>query len=138
MWAREILLAIIGLSAGLVVAGGLFAFLSSLGVVSDIADRTHTGSHIMLYEDSMVLGGIIGNVYFIYQCSIPGGIWFQSVFGTFAGIFVGCWSLSLAETLNVFPIFIRRVKLLHCVPYIIAGMALGRGIGAIIYFVKGW
>ena len=42
MWAREVLLAVIGLSAGLIVAGGLFAFIASLGVVSDIADRTHT------------------------------------------------------------------------------------------------
>ena len=47
MWAKEILLAIIGLSAGLIVAGGLFAFIASLGVVSDIADRTHTGSKVM-------------------------------------------------------------------------------------------
>ena len=138
MWAKEILLAVIGLSAGLVVAGGLFAFLASLGVVSDIADRTHTGSHIMLYEDSMIVGGIIGNLFFIYQLSALGGVWLQGIYGMFAGIFVGCWSMSLAETLNVFPIFVRRVKLLQGVPYIILGMALGKGIGSLIYFIKGW
>lgn len=138
MWAKEILLAVIGLSAGLVVAGGLFAFLASLGVVSDIADRTHTGSHILLYEDSATLGGMIGNLFFIYRLQIPGGVWFQTVFGTFTGIFVGCWALSLAETLNVFPIFIRRVKLLQCVPYIILGIAIGKGIGSVIYFYNGW
>ena len=89
MWAKEILLAVIGLSAGLIVAGGLFAFLSSLGVVSDIADRTHTGEHILLYEDATTLGGIIGNLFFIYQLRIPGGVWFQYIFGSFTGIFVG-------------------------------------------------
>lgn len=138
MWAKEITLGIIGLSAGLIVSGGLFAFLSSLGVVSDIADRTHTASKILLYEDATTLGGILGNLFFIYQWNVPRGMWIQPVFGSFAGIFVGCWALSLAETLNVFPIFIRRVKLVRCVPYIILGIAIGKGIGSIIYFFLGW
>ena len=55
MWGKEILLAVISLSAGLIVSGGLFAFISSLGVVGDIADRTHTGKHILLYEDATIL-----------------------------------------------------------------------------------
>ena len=71
MWAAQILLAIIGLSAGVAVAGGLFSFVIGLGVVSDFADRTHTGEHVLLYEDSVALGGILGNIFFIYQISIP-------------------------------------------------------------------
>ena len=89
MWAKEVLLAVIGLSAGLIVAGGLFAFIASLGVVSDIADRTHTGSKILLYEDATTLGGIVGNLGFSYQINLPGGVWLQVVFGLFVGIFVG-------------------------------------------------
>lgn len=138
MWVKEVLLAVIGLSAGLIVAGGLFAFIASLGVVSDIADRTHTGSKVLLYEDATTLGGIFGNLFFIYQWQIPRGAWLQPVFGTFAGIFVGCWAVSLAETLNVFPIFIRRVKLVRCIPYIILGIAIGKGIGSLVYFFLGW
>ena len=138
MWAREVLLAVIGLSAGLIVAGGLFAFIASLGVVSDIADRTHTGSKILLYEDATTVGGILGNLIFIYRIPIPGGTLLQIVVGLFTGIFVGCWALSLAETLNVFPIFIRRVKLVRCIPYIILGIAIGKGIGSLIYFFLGW
>ena len=53
MWAQNILLAVIGLSAGVIVANGLFSFVIELGVVSDLADRTHTGEHILLYEDSV-------------------------------------------------------------------------------------
>ena len=138
MWAKEAILAIIGLSSGLIVAGGLFAFIASLGVVSDIADRTRTGSKVLLYEDAMTVGGILGNLFFIYQWRIPNGAWLQPIFGTFVGIFVGCWALSLAEALNVFPVFIRRVKLVRCVPYIILGIAVGKGIGSLIYFFLGW
>lgn len=138
MWGKEILLAVIALSAGLVVAGGLFAFLASLGVVSDLADRTHTGEHILLYEDATVVGGTLGNLFFLYQLKIPGGVWLQGIFGLFVGLFVGCWAMSLAETLNVFPIFIRRIKLVQCVPYIILSVAIGKGIGSLIYFFLGW
>ena len=46
--------------------------------------------------------------------------------------------MTLAEILNIFPIFIRRVKLLRAIPYIIAGIAFGKGIGSLIYFWKGW
>lgn len=138
MWVREALLAVIGLSAGIVVAGGLFSFIIGLGVVSDFADRTHTGEHILLYEDSVALGGILGNIFWVYQISIPGGAWLVPVFGLLGGIFVGCWSMALAEILNVFPIFIRRVKLLRFIPYLILGIAFGKGFGAVLFFVKGW
>ena len=57
MWMQQLWLAVIGLSAGAVVAGGVFSFIIGLGVVSDFADRTHTGEHIRLYEDAIALGG---------------------------------------------------------------------------------
>ena len=134
MWAVQILMAVIGLSAGMVVAGGLFSFISGLGVISDFADRTHTGEYIMLYEDSVALGGILGNLFFIYQIEIPYGAWIVPVFGLFGGIFVGCWSMALAEILDVFPIFVRRVKLLRGIQYVILGVALGKGLSAFLFF----
>ena len=48
MWAGQIFLGILGMSAGVVVAGGLFSFIVELGVISDFADRTHTANHILL------------------------------------------------------------------------------------------
>ena len=134
MWAAQIILAVLGLSAGFAVAAGLFSFIIGLGVISDFADRTHTGEHILLYEDSVALGGMLGNIFWVYHLTIPGGGWFLPVFGIFAGIFVGCWSMALAEILDVFPIFIRRVKLLRGIQYLILGIALGKGIGAFVFF----
>lgn len=138
MWAAQILLALIGLSAGMIVAGGLFSFISGLGVISDFADRTHTGEHILLYEDSVALGGIVGNIIFIYQLNIPHGTWLVPVFGLFGGIFVGCWAMALAEILNVFPIFIRRVRLVRGIQWLILGVAIGKGIGALVFFYNRW
>lgn len=138
MWVKQLLLAVIGLSAGITVAAGLFSFIISLGVVSDFADRTHTGKHVLMYETSVALGGILGNIFIIYNIPIGMGEVLVPVFGLLAGIFAGCWAMALAEILNVFPIFIRRVKLLKCIPYIILSMAIGRGVGALIFFFNRW
>ncbi len=138
MWGLQIILAVIGLSAGIVVAGGLFSFIIGLGVISDFADRTHTGEHILLYEDAVAWGGILGNIFFVFQVELPGAGWLLPIFGALAGIFVGCWAMALAEMLNVFPIFIRRVKLVRCVPWAILGTALGKGAGALVFFMNRW
>lgn len=138
MWARQIVLAIIGLSSGMIVAAGLFSFITGLGVVSDLADRTHTGGHVLLYEDAVTLGGILGNVFFIFQIAIPKGGWLLPVFGLLAGIFTGCWAMALAEMLDVFPIFVRRTRLLRVIPWAILGTALGKCAGSFLFFYQRW
>lgn len=138
MLGRQIVLAIIGLSSGILVAGGLFGFVVSLGVISDFADRTHTGSKVRLYERALAIGGSLGNIIYLYNIPIHSGSWLLAIFGIFAGIFVGGWAMALAETLNVFPIFMRRAKLVGGIPYIILSIALGKGIASIIYFFNGW
>lgn len=138
MWIRQVCLAIIGLSSGALVAGGLFGFIVSLGVVSDFADRTHTGNRILLYENAVMVGGALGNLAYVYHFPIPGGSVVMGIFGIFSGVFVGCWAMALAEILNVFPIFVRRFQIVRSIPYLILSIAIGKGIGSIIYFFFGW
>ena len=42
-------LALIGISAGMVVAGGVFSFIVELGVISDFADRMKIWFLLVLY-----------------------------------------------------------------------------------------
>ena len=107
-------------------------------MISDFADRTHTGEHVLLYEDAVSVGGILGNIFFLFQVSVPGAGWFLPVFGLLAGIFTGCWAMALAEMLEVFPIFVRRIKLLRCIPWAILGTAIGKGVGSLIFFYQRW
>ena len=44
---EELVLALVGLSAGAAVAGGLFSFIVELGVIADFADRTQTNCFSM-------------------------------------------------------------------------------------------
>lgn len=133
-----ILLAFIGLSAGIVIAGGLFSFIASLGVISDLADRTHTGKHVKIYEDAVTLGGTIGNIFYMFRLQIPlTEAWFVPL-GIFIGIFVGCEIMALAEVLNIFPVFVRRVKLIKYVPYFILMVAIGKAVGEMIFAFYKW
>ena len=138
MWVNQIILAVIGLSGGLVVAGGLFSFIIELGVIADFADRTHTGNRILLYEDCVALGGIAGNLISVYQIHIPNGAWLLPVFGLLSGVFVGCWAMALAEILNVFPVFVRRLKIVRYISVIVLSVAVGKGIGSFIFFFNRW
>lgn len=138
MWAAQILLAAVGISAGLAVAAGLFSFIVELGVVADFADRTHTGDKLLFYENCVALGGIAGNILYVFHISIPLGPVLLAVFGLFAGIFVGCWSMALAEILNVFPVFMRRVGIARFMAVFVISMAVGKGIGACLFFARGW
>ena len=65
-------LALIGISAGMVVAGGVFSFIVELGVISDFADRTHTAKHILFYEDMVSAGAVLGNLFQIFEVHLPG------------------------------------------------------------------
>lgn len=138
MWVKQILMALIGLSAGSIVAGGLFGFVVSLGIVSDFADRTGTANRIGLYEDAIAVGGILGNLVLLYDIPLTAISPLMGVFGIFSGIFVGCWALALAEVLNVFPIFLRRINVTKGIGFVILGIAIGKVLGALVYFFFGW
>ena len=138
MWAAQVLLALIGASAGLAAAAGLFSFIVELGVVADFADRTHTGDQLLFYEDCVALGGIAGNILYVFHIGVPLGAPLLAVFGLFAGIFAGCWAMALAEILNVFPVFMRRARIVRYLTAFVTSMAIGKGFGACLFFFRGW
>lgn len=116
------------------MAGGLFALLIALGVISRFAGKTHTAQYIFYYEDATAIGGILGTIISIYQFPIPVGMVGVVFFGLFAGIFTGAWAMALTEIVDTIPIFSRRIRLKTGMPWIILAMALGRSTGALIYY----
>ncbi len=138
MWMQKILLIFIGISFGITAAGGLFAFIVELGVVADFADRTHTGKKIKIYEDCIAAGGITGTILSLFPITFQVGKIVLLVLGLFAGIFVGCWAMALAEILNVYPIFSRRLKFVRYVWAVIVSIAVGKGMGALLILSQKW
>ena len=138
MWISQLLCAVIGLSCGLIVAGGVFALITSIGVIPRMAGKSHTGKYVRVYEMSVFFGGCIGNIIFIYKVSLPLGILSVALFGLFSGVFVGCLATSLAETLNTTAVFSRRINLTMGMGFIILCLALGKFFGSMMYFYHYW
>ena len=134
---KNLLLFFIGVSSGSIIAAGIFAFITVLGLIPRIADRTHTAGRIHLYETLIVLGGTAGNIVDLYEVPMAGGVLVCLLYSVSSGIFVGCLVMSIAETLNAFPVFVRRIRMSVGIQYAILAMALGKMFGSLYYFIKG-
>ncbi|MDO5521184.1 MAG: stage V sporulation protein AB [bacterium] len=125
----------IGFSGGVIVAAGLYAFITLLQVVQRLAARTGTANQIDFYEDSIMVGGILGNLVSIFEFRIPFTILFLTIYGFFSGIFVGCFAIALAEVIDVFPAISRRISIKMGVSFLVLCIALGKGVGAFYQLV---
>ncbi len=152
-WFEKIILGVVGLAGGLGVSGGVFTSLIAVGLIPRFAGKTHTAKHIFLYEEMVVCGTILGGLIsvffpFLDIVGLAGrvpvlkevypyiAVVILIIFGLFAGIFVGCLALAIAEMLDSIPIFSRRMKFRHGVGIVILCMAIGKTVGSLIYFGK--
>lgn len=135
MWIREGFIIVIGLSSGFVIAGGLYSFITMVGVLTRLATRTKTADRIMLYEDVATIGAAVGNCFSLLPFPLPFGGVLLIAYGIFTGIFVGCLAIALAEVLNVIPTFARRVRLKKGLAWILVSMGAGKLVGTLIQIV---
>lgn len=150
---ENVFLGLLGTAAGLGVSGGVFTTLIAIGLIPRFAGKTHTADHIFMYEEMVVCGTLFGGIVSIFFPFINIEAWinqtkslqmiypyvsigFLCVFGLFAGIFVGCLALAIAEMLDSIPIFARRMKFRHGIGVVVLCMALGKTIGSFLYFWK--
>lgn len=135
---RYIVLAVVGLAGGMTISAGVFALITSTGMMSRLAGKTHTGKHVRLYEDAVMLGGSVFNALYVFNFSyafpMPAVKWGIAFWALFAGIFVGCLAVSLAEALKSTAIFTRRIGLNNGLSFVILAAALGKMFGVIIQF----
>ncbi len=132
-------LILLGFGAGLVIAGAVYAFIAVIGVVPRLAGRTGTGKYIKLYEEAIIVGGILGCVFMNINVYIPIGKIAVMLYSLLIGMFYGCLAVSLAEVLNVIPVLARRTRLRQGIKWFVAAIALGKLAGSVLYyFVPGF
>lgn len=134
MMVAPVLMAVVGLAGGILVAGGMFALITTLGIINRMAQDTHTAGDILLYEECVIWGGTLGNVLFVFDIHIPVGVAGMVLYGLAGGIYAGCLAIALAEIIKTIPVFIKRTGITKGFGYLILSMALGKGIGGLIYF----
>ncbi|TCK92439.1 stage V sporulation protein AB [Natranaerovirga hydrolytica] len=135
MWINYIILAIIGFGAGIVISGGVFAFIAVIGLIPRIIRKTNTQDFVHVYEDAVTFGGIFGVLCLVFNIRVPIGVLGSGIFGIFAGVFVGGLAVSLAEVLNVIPILTRRMNIHRGMSYLIVALAMGKMIGSLVYYL---
>ncbi len=142
MFLKYTLLAVFAFSSGTIISGGVFSTLVALGLIPRFAEKTHTGKKIFLYEEMVVFGTIVGDILSVFgpfwRIHLPMNIGYPILilFGIFAGIFVGCLALAIAEMLNAIPIFCRRIGFRHGLGIMILSIALGKCAGSLFFFIK--
>ena len=155
---KHIFMGICGLSFGLLASAGVFTVLVSVGLIPRFAGKMHVAKKGFALEEAVVLGTLTGGFFslfsdlgnlgtFVLERQLFGAdtdfIWrmagnvFLIIFGFWAGRFVGCLALAIAEMLNSIPIFARRIGFRHGLGVAIAAAACGKLVGRLIYFAKG-
>lgn len=158
MLIRQIFMAVLGASFGLIVSGGVFTVLISVGLIPRFAGKMHIAKYIFFLEEMVVLGTIVGDFFSIFSDwgnfgewilahqvfgqGQTAGVWHAVgnllliAFGLFSGIFVGCLALAIAEMLDTIPIFSRRIGFRHGLGIAILAVAFGKLAGSLIYFTQ--
>ena len=158
MFLKQVLMGICGMSFGLLSSAGVFTVLASVGLIPRFAGKMHVAKKVFALEEAVIFGTITGSLASVFGDYMNveewmtlyqpfGGdterIWmriaviFLIVGGFFAGIFVGCLALAIAEMLDSIPIFSRRIAFRHGLGIAILAVALGKLVGSLLYFAKG-
>lgn len=131
MW----ILGAIGVSAGFTTASALFALIVTIGVISRLAQMTHTARYIHWYERCFMMGCTVGNTVYLFELSLK---WIPSpgiaIIGLFMGIYLGCFIGALAEVLQLFPFMFKRLHLKTGTKWFLIGISGGKMMGALLDF----
>lgn len=144
MFLKSVFMIFVGLCSGVGTAAGTFAFLLLLRVIPRLLQKAKLEHKIVYIENIIVRGILFGTILSLFSWKKKWlfallGRALLTIFGFTAGIFVGCLSVALAEILDVFPIFFRRLHLKeNCGTIFLVMMALGKMIGSLFYFLMGY
>lgn len=154
---KMIFMAVMAASFGSLSSAGVFTVLASIGLVPRFAGRFHISKYVFVLEEMVVLGTIVGCVFSVFGRYMQIGSWMREhavfgnstqavwsviaaiiiiMFGAFAGMFIGCLALAIAEMLDSIPIFTRRIGFRHGLGIVILAMAAGKLIGSLLYFAQ--
>lgn len=126
---------LLGLGAGFVVAGGVVAFISIIGVIPLMAYQTKTSHYMMWYENAIILGSITGSILSMWFIRLPNIPILTIIFFFAFGVFVGTLIIALAEVLDVLPIINRRIKIKKGITLLVVSLALGKLVGSLCYWI---
>lgn len=144
MFLKSLFMILVGVASGIGVAAGTFAFLVVISIIPRLVQKAKLEHKVIYIENYIFRGILFGTVLTLFSWkkkllfTILGRS-MLTIFGLSAGIFVGCLSVALAEILDTFPIFFRRLHIKESFgKWILFSMAMGKMIGSLFYFLMGY
>ena len=144
MFLNTILLIGAGFCGGVGVAAGTFAFFLVIRVIPRMIQKAGLEKNIMDIENKVIQGVLFGTLFSFFMWKKKWMYWLLgktllTIYGLSAGIFAGCIAVALAEILDTFPIFFRRVNLKESiVEGFLFVLAFGKIAGSLFYFFGGY
>lgn len=132
---KSMLMALVGLSAGITIGGAVAAFITLLDVIPRLAQITETKDYIKFYQHSFTLGATVFSFMYFFDFSVRSNKYFGVFVIFIMGAFIGLFSSALAEVLNVIPVFAKKFKIKHKLKYIIISLLIGKVTGSIWYWI---
>lgn len=133
--ANSMLLALIGLSGGLIVGSGFVAFLTVLALIPRLVQITKCASHLIYFQWAVVFGALGSTLFTLFCPPLYLASAWLIVPGLFMGIFVGLLAAALTEVLNVIPILAKRMYVYEYLALFILALALGKMAGSLFYWI---
>ena len=144
MLLKSLFLILVGISSGLGVAAGTFAFLFIIRIIPRMIQKAGL-EHKIIYLENMIFRGVLfGTILTLFSWKKKWlfeilGKTLLTIFGMSAGIFVGCLAVALAEILDTFPIFFRRLNIKdEFGETLLFVMAIGKMLGSLFFFFAGY
>ena len=144
MFYKSLFLILVGLCSGTGIAAGTFAFLLVIRVIPRMVQKAKLEHKIIYIENVVFRGLLFGTILSLFSWKRK---WLFTIlgrsvlviFGLSAGTFVGCLAVALAEILDTFPIFFRRIHIkAEMASVMIFIMAMGKLIGSLFFFLAGY
>ena len=98
---------LIGAMSGVFTAAGLFALITSVGVINRYADVSGTSRHVSLYEECIIIGATAANAVYVLGITVRIGM-------------TGCIIFGLIGT---------------GLGFIVAATAAGKALGQLVYYL---
>ncbi|MED0672712.1 stage V sporulation protein AB [Aneurinibacillus aneurinilyticus] len=131
----QLFLALIGLSGGVIVGGGIVALITVLDVIPRFVQITKTEKYLLYYQWSVVLGVLAFMIFDFFSSPLYLPSIVLSFIGIFMGIFVGFLAAALTEVLNVIPILAKRIQVDDYLQFFILALALGKIVGSLFHWL---
>ena len=84
-WKMISVIIFIGAMSGVFTAAGLFALITSVGVINRYADVSGTSRHVSLYEECIIIGATAANAVYVLGITVRIGMTGCIIFGLISG-----------------------------------------------------